>query len=118
MTRAKKKRSVLKEAVPPPPQRTPVQEIALEEQIVGAPLLGKVKSYDTKSRAMSLILEEALMLGDGLRVKGRQTDLAQRVERLRVGGRVVQSALPGEVATVEVADRVHAGDAVYKVPIA
>ena len=50
-----------------------------------------------------------------MRVKGRSTDLTQRVERLRVGRRRVQSAMPGETVLVEVADRVRPGDAAYKV---
>jgi len=97
------------------PRRTPVEEIAPEEQIIGAPLLGKVQKYDARAHAMILPLEEALTVGDGVRVKGRKTDLTQRVERMSVESRTVQSALAGEVATVEVADSVRAGDAVYKV---
>ena len=104
-----------KAALPRAPRRTPVEDIAPEEQIVGAPLLGKVKSYDAKTREIALELEEALTVGDGVRVKGRTTDLIQRVERLRVGRRSVQSALAGELVLVEVADRVRPGDAVYKV---
>ena len=97
------------------PPRTPVEDISPEEQIVGAPLLGKVRGYDEKSRARLLILESPLSIGDGVRVKGRSTDLTQRVEMIRVGRRSVQSALPGESAAVEVADPVQPGDAVYKV---
>ena len=41
--------------------------------------------------------------------------LIQRVERLSVGRRGVQSALAGESVLIEVADRVRPGDAVYKV---
>lgn len=120
MKSAKKKtagKSRKPKVLPPPraPRRTPVEEIAPEEQIVGAPLLGKVRAYDPKTREIELDLEEALTVGDGLRVKGRATDLTQRVERLRVGARAVQSALAGETVLVEVADRVRPGDAVYKV---
>jgi hypothetical protein len=95
--------------------RTRIEDIAPEEQIVGAPLLGKVRAYDAKRREMTILLEESLTVGDGVRVKGRDTDLIQRVERLRAGGRAVQSALAGETAHIEVADRVRRGDAVYKV---
>jgi len=118
MTAKKKPASKkLKKTPAPPraPRRTPVEEIAPEEQIIGAPLLGKVRAYDAKTREIELDLEEPLTVGDGVRVKGRTTDLTQRVERMRVGDRAVQSALPGETALVEVADRVRPGDAVYKV---
>ena len=112
---AKKPSPVKKAALPKPPRRTRVEDIAPEEQIVGAPLLGKVRSYDPKTREMTLEIEEPLTVGDGMRVKGRTTDLTQRVERMRVAKRGVQSALAGETVLVEVADRVRAGDAVYKV---
>lgn len=96
------------------PARTPVWDISPEEQLVGAPLVGKVRAYDAKSREMTLRLEESLSAGDTVRVKGKATDLTQRVEHLRVGKKVVQSALPGETAYVEVADAVRPGDAVWK----
>lgn len=96
-------------------QRTPVTGIAPEEQIVGAPLLGKVRAYDPKKGEMTIRLEEPVSTGDALRVKGKDTDLSQRVERLSVGKRCVQSALAGETVVVSVADRVKPGDAVYKV---
>lgn len=95
--------------------RTPVEDLSLEEQIVGAPLLGKVRAYDPKTRHMRLILEVSLSVGDGIRVKGRSTDLIQRVERILVGRNSVQSALPAETVFVEVADPVQPGDAVFKV---
>lgn len=98
----------------PAPARTPVWDIAPEEQLVGAPLLGKVRAYDAKTGEMTLRLEEPLSAGDTLRVKGRQTDLTQRAERIRLGKKAVQSALPGETATVAVADAVRPGDAVWK----
>lgn len=96
------------------PARTPVWDIAPEEQLVGAPLLGKVRSYDAKTGEMTLRLEEPLSAGDTLRVKGKQTDLTQRAEHIRLGRKAVQSALPGETASVAVADAVRPGDAVWK----
>ncbi len=96
------------------PSRTPVWDISPEEQLVGAPLLGKVRAYDPATREMTVRLEEPLSAGDSVRVKGRATDLTQRVEHLRVGKKQVQSALSGETAYVEVADAVRPGDAVWK----
>lgn len=99
----------------PPLRRTPISGISPDEQIVGAPLLGKVRAYDAKKHSMTIRLEEPVSTGDALRVKGRDTDLSQRVERLAVGRRCVQSALSGETVVCSVADRVRVGDAVYKV---
>lgn len=98
-----------------PVHRTPVTGISPDEQIVGAPFLGKVRAYDAKKNEMTILLEFPVSTGDALRVKGRDTDLSQRVERLVVGKRCVQSALPGETVSFSVADRVKVGDAVYKV---
>ena len=98
-----------------PVQRTPVSGISPDEQIIGAPFLGKVRAYDSKKQEMTILLEEPISTGDALRVKGRETDLSQRVERLCVGRRCVQSALSGETVLCSVADRVRVGDAVYKV---
>lgn len=100
---------------PKPLQRTPVTGISPDEQIVGAPFLGKVRGYDAKKGEMTILLEEPVSAGDAVRVKGRDTDLSQRVERLSVGKRCVQSALAGETVVFSVADRVRVGDAVYKV---
>src|SRR4051812_44532744 len=98
-----------------PLQRTPVSGISPDEQIVGAPFLGKVRAYDAKKHEMTIVLEEPVSTGDAVRVKGRETDLSQRIERLVVGKRCVQSALTGETVACSVADRVRVGDAVYKV---
>lgn len=115
VSNAKKKAAKAPPVAARTPRRTPVEDIAPEEQIIGAPLLGKVLAYDPRTREIALDLEEPLTVGDGVRVKGRATDLIQRVERMRVGRRSVQSALAGEKVLVEVADRVRPGDAVYKV---
>lgn len=96
------------------PAKTPVWDIAPEEQLVGAPLIGKVRAYDAKTGEMTVRLEEALSTGDAVRVKGRATDLTQRVEHIRVGKHGVQSALAGETALIAVADAVRPGDAVWK----
>lgn len=117
MTPAKKK-IMKKTPAPKAAPHTPVEDIAPEEQIVGAPLMGKVRAYDEKTREMLLILEVPVSVGDAVRVKGRHTDLIQKIERIRVARRSVQSALPGESASIEVADAVRSGDAVFKVPSA
>lgn len=95
--------------------RTSADDISFEEQIIGAPFLGKVRAYDAKKQEMTILLEESVSTGDALRVKGRETDLSQRVERLCIGKACVQSALSGETVVCSVADRVRVGDAVYKV---
>jgi hypothetical protein len=111
------KRTTKKNKLPlaPTPKKTPVEEITPEQQIIGAPFLGKVKNYDAETRLIDLELEESLSVGDGLRIKGSTTDLIQRVEQLRIAGRSVQNAMAGETVSILVADPVKRADAVYKV---
>lgn len=97
------------------PPKTPATGISPDEQIVGAPFLGKVRAYDARKSEMTILLEHPVSAGDALRVKGKDTDLSQRIERICVGKRCVQSALAGETVACAVADRVRVGDAVYKV---
>lgn len=116
MTKRKKaapRRASLKtlgKAVP----RTPVADISPDEQIVGALFLGKLRSFEAKTGTAGLVLEAPLAAGDTIRVKGRATDLTQKVERLEVAGRGVPSAEPGEAVSLILADRVKVGDAAYK----
>lgn len=112
-----RKKPIMPSSKPPKPplHKTPVTGISPDEQIVGAPFLGKVRAYDAKKQEMTILLEHPVSAGDALRVKGKDTDLSQRVERLCVGKRCVQSALAGETVACSVADRVRVGDAVYKV---
>lgn len=98
-----------------PIPKTPVWQISPEEQIVGAPFLGKVKLYNGATGIITLVLEAALAAGDMIRIKGRLTDLTQRVERMKADGETVQSASPGETVAIHVANPARVGDAVYKV---
>lgn len=111
--RAAKKKASPKSAKPAL-RRTPISEIAPEEQIIGAVFLGKVRAFDPKTGALELTLEAPLAVGESVRVKGGSTDLTQRVERLSVGTQSVQSATPGEEVLLLAADPVRVGDAVYK----
>jgi len=95
--------------------KTPISEIAPEEQIVGAVFLGKVRGFASNLAMMSLVLEAPLAAGDAIRIKGKNTDLTQRVERMEVDGAHAHSADAGDAVSIEVADRVTEGDAVYKV---
>lgn len=126
MTPLKKGRKAVKKRKPAPRKvapapferravpRTPITDISPEEQIVGAVFLGKVRGFASELGMMSLVLEAPVGAGDTIRVKGRETDLTQKVGRLEVEGESAQSAAPGDGVSIPVADRVFAGDAVYK----
>ncbi|MBI4375918.1 MAG: translation elongation factor-like protein [Elusimicrobia bacterium] len=95
-------------------RKTPVIEIAPEEQIVGAIFLGKVTEFDARRCLIRVELEDGLANGDTIRIKGHITDLTQKVERLQIKGQKTQSASAGETVDVQVAHRSRVGDAVYK----
>ena len=95
--------------------KTKVADITLEQQIVGATFLGKIKNHYSKLHVFALTLEAPLAVGDTIRVKGHTTDLTQKVEHMQVEHLPVQSAAAGESVAVQVADLVRPGDAVYKV---
>jgi hypothetical protein len=95
--------------------RTPISEITPEQQIVGATFLGKIQNYYSHLKVMALTLEAPLAIGDTIRIKGHTTDLTEKVEALQVEHLSVQSAAPGESVAIPAADKVRAGDAVYKV---
>ena len=101
--------------IAPAVPRTPVEEITLEQQIVGATFLGKVKNYFSDLHVFAIRLEAPLALGDTIRIKGHTTDLTQKVEHMQVDHLNVQSAAPGEAAAIPAADKVRLGDAVYRV---
>lgn len=98
----------------PAVRRTPVAEISPEQQIVGAVFLSKVRAYDSETGWGELSLEAALSAGDSIRVKGRDTDLTQKVDKLAVGRSAVPSAAPGERVRLLFADAVREGDAVFR----
>ena len=114
MAKPKARKKVATKRKLPAVPKTPISEISPDEHIVGAVFLGKVRKYAAKPPSLTVILEAALAVGDGIRVKGADTDLTQKVEHLSVGRQSVQSAVAGETAVVEVADSVKEGDAVYK----
>ncbi len=95
--------------------KTPVAEITLEQQIIGATFLGKVRNYFSDLHVFAVKLEATLALGDTIRIKGHTTDLTQKVEHMQVDHLNVQSASPGEAAAIQAADQVRFGDAVYRV---
>jgi hypothetical protein len=113
-TSKKPARSADKASLKPIP-KTPVWQISPEEQIIGAPFLGKVKLYDSAAGIITLVLENSLAAGNMIRIKGRVTDLTQRVELMRAEGQTVQSASAGETVSIHVADPAREGDAVYKI---
>mgnify|MGYP001610320825 CR=1 FL=1 len=98
-----------------PARRTPVSRITPEQQIVGAVFLGKVINYYSHLRVAILVLEAPLAVGDTIRIKGHTTDLTQRIDSLQVAYQSVQSASAGEGIGLKLADKVRAGDAVFKI---
>ncbi|BAF60125.1 collagenase and related proteases [Pelotomaculum thermopropionicum SI] len=77
--------------------------------------LGRVRSFDRKSRLAEILLEEPLRLGDGIEVwvseGGR---IAGTVGRILLDGRSVERAPAGACVQLDITGRVFPGDRVFK----
>lgn len=76
--------------------------------------VGRVKSYDYKSRRVSVLLEEDLAAGDGVEVwvsRGGRTGTI--VEDLRVSGKKVEAAFAGTEASFSMPQSARPGDRVF-----
>lgn len=82
---------------------------------MGAVFLGKVMNYYSHLGVATVVLEAPAAVGDMIRIKGHTTDLTQRIDSLQVKHESVQTASAGEGVGIRVADKVRAGDAVFKV---
>ncbi len=78
--------------------------------------LGRVKSFDRKSRLAGILLEEPLRMGDEIEAWVTEGGRAAgEVRRILWGGSVVERAPAGSVVRVEIPGRVSPGDRVFKV---
>ncbi len=62
-----------------------------------------------------LKLTEPICVGDNLHLLGHHTDFRQTVQSIQIEHQVVMEAGPGQDVAVKVTQKVHPGDAVFKV---
>jgi len=78
--------------------------------------MGVVTHYYPHVDAGVIAIESGeLRVGDTIHIRGHTTDYYQRVDRIEMDHRSVQSAGPGQTVGVHVSQRVREGDSVMKV---
>ena len=77
--------------------------------------LGRVSRYDRRERRARVLLERSLQVGDGIEIwvtEGGRVGI--EVREIRVAGKPVDRAEPGETAELTVEGKIHPGDRVFK----
>ena len=77
--------------------------------------IGEVTHFYDRLGVAVLKLREPICVGDTLHLLGHHTDFQQKVESMQIEHRAVTGAGPGQDVAVKVAQKVHPGDAVFKV---
>jgi selenocysteine-specific translation elongation factor len=78
-------------------------------------LIGKVSDFFAHPVVAGIELTASLSVGEKIRIKGHTTDLEMEVNSMQIDNQNVTEAKAGDSIGVKVADRVRAGDSVYKI---
>ena len=84
-------------------------------QTAGLEQIGQITHYFPHVNACVIKLSKVLSSGEEIYIKGHTTDFKQKIESMQIDHVSVQSAKAGDEIGILVAQRVRAGDAVYKV---
>ncbi len=77
--------------------------------------IGSVSHYFGHVSVAAINLTDELKVGDKIHITGHSEDFTQVVSSIQIEHSNVQSAKQGDDAGVEVQQKVHPGDKVYKV---
>ena len=77
--------------------------------------VGTVTHYFDHLKVAVLALTETIQIGDSLHFLGHSTDFVQGVSSLQIEHKPVQTAKPGEDVALQVLQRVHPNDAVFRI---
>jgi translation elongation factor EF-Tu-like GTPase len=80
------------------------------EQEVEGRKVGEVSHYFGKISVAAIKLEDALKVGDEVRILGHTTDFTQTVDSMQIENEFVEEAGAGDEIGIKVKDRVRAGD--------
>jgi len=78
-------------------------------------LIGKVAHYFSNLGVAIIELEDALKVGDKIRIKGGSTDFEQEVESMEVEHQKVQEAKKGDAIGLKVSEKVREDNQVYRI---
>lgn len=77
--------------------------------------LGQVTHFYSKICVAALSLSDTIAIGDQIRIRGRTTDLEQKVRSLQIDHQPVTQAGPEDDVALEVLKQVRRNDKVFKV---
>lgn len=77
--------------------------------------VGKITHYYGHLNVGIIGLSDALKIGDSIHIKGHSTDFTQSVDSMQIEHASVSEAKSGDVIGVQVIQKVHPHDKVYKV---
>ncbi len=77
--------------------------------------VGEVTHFFDRLSVAVLKLTEPIHVGDMLHMLGHHTDFQQKVESLQIEHKEVAEAKPGQDVAMKVSQKVHPGDAIFKV---
>jgi putative protease len=77
--------------------------------------IGRVTHYFGKAGVAAIELEDTLVVGDSIRVKGHTSDWTQVVDSMQVEGASIEKAERGQVVGIKVPEHAREHDVVYKV---
>jgi translation elongation factor EF-1alpha len=77
--------------------------------------IGTITHYFDHISVAVINLKEKLRVGDVIQVRGHSTDFKQTVDSIQIEHKPVEQAKPGDDVAMQVTQRVHPNDKVYKV---
>ncbi|MEK7287973.1 MAG: hypothetical protein AAB091_05390 [Elusimicrobiota bacterium] len=85
------------------------------KEVVEGTLLGTVEDYFSHVGVIAVTLQDSLVAGDTVRIKGHTTDIIEKIESLQIEHQSVTSAKAGDGVGIKVKDRCRPGDRVYRI---
>ena len=76
--------------------------------------VGRITHYFGRIGVAAVELEDALLVGDSIGVKGHTSDWVQRVDSMQVDGADVERAERGQVVGIKVSEHAREHDVVFK----
>lgn len=77
--------------------------------------VGRVARYFGKVGVAAIEIHAGdLQVGDTIRIRGKTTDVSQRVESMEMEHQPIHTAAPGQLVGIKVRERVREHDLVYK----
>jgi hypothetical protein len=76
--------------------------------------VARVTHYFSRLSVAVLALTDALSVGDRVHICGHSTDFEQTVDSMQIEHKPVLKVGPGDDVALEVVERVHEGDIVYR----